>query len=477
MTPTSDDEFPDSIAVPDRSTRSTKRKSGASSDVSDGDLTPPAKKKPGPKPKVKPAADVEDSGTESEPKPPKKKSGPKPQPKAKAKPGPKPKKSKKNTSSDDEDIEVVKPTPEQSKIIFIVPEAATEGSQRLSLKSVTSFDDAIEIMHETIGCVSVERKPMLTYKFSTANKNATTINLRTEDDWDGLVSDVLAKMKTKKDISVNIFVLPENYMLSLRAKNKQQTTSTKGKGKIRKLTVMDLDNNESEGEGDDEQDVAAGEKGALSELETEYRKCVRCGPTVMCKIDRSGNHVHLTFPQRHAWAVSLACGTIKVTKITPPKGDLFSMFHGDAKAPTPPPPPPPVPAQYPQWFPQMPPIGYGLPGFHPAYPQMPAPAPPARPHHAVMSSDPPDDADAYPSILEFIETLIAKVPQREALRNAGTILHSLHYFGIDEITTLTADEMGTDNFGNVLRGDAEYLLGQARKEVKRLDKLARRARL
>ncbi|KAF8187901.1 hypothetical protein K438DRAFT_2019434 [Mycena galopus ATCC 62051] len=216
MTPTSDDEFPDSIAVPDRSTRSTKRKSGASSDVSDGDLTPPAKKKPGPKPKVKPAADVEDSGTESEPKPPKKKSGPKPQPKAKAKPGPKPKKSKKNTSSDDEDIEVVKPTPEQSKIIFIVPEAATEGSQRLSLKSVTSFDDAIEIMHETIGCVSVERKPMLTYKFSTANKNATTINLRTEDDWDGLVSDVLAKMKTKKDISVNIFVLPENYMLSLR---------------------------------------------------------------------------------------------------------------------------------------------------------------------------------------------------------------------------------------------------------------------
>jgi hypothetical protein len=87
-----------------------------------------------------------------------------------------------------------------------------------------------------------------------------------------------------------------------------------------------------------------------------------------------------------------------------------------------------------------------------------------------MSSDLPDDVCTYPSIIDFIETLITKVPQRQSLREAGLNLHTLHYYGIDEITTLTADEFGTDKFGNVLRGDAEYLLGQVRKEVKRLDK-------
>jgi hypothetical protein len=56
------------------------------------------------------------------------------------------------------------------------------------------------------------------------------------------------------------------------------------------------------------------------------------------------------------------------------------------------------------------------------------------------------------------------------------MLDSLHYFDINEIVTLTVEELGTDKFGNVLVGDAQYLLTQAKKEVKRLDKEARRAR-
>ncbi|KAJ7760206.1 hypothetical protein DFH07DRAFT_771827 [Mycena maculata] len=128
-----DNEFPDSVPVPVpvHNTWSTKRKS----------------EKQGLKPKVKaikPSSEVE----QSEP----------------------------------ENIELVKPVPAPTKIVFMIP----------------------------VGCVSVEGKPTLAYKFSTANKNATMINLRTEEDWDGLVSDVLAKMKTKKDISINIFMLPEN---------------------------------------------------------------------------------------------------------------------------------------------------------------------------------------------------------------------------------------------------------------------------
>ncbi|KAF8153658.1 hypothetical protein K438DRAFT_1778109 [Mycena galopus ATCC 62051] len=46
MTPPSDDEFPDSLTVPGRNTRSTKRKSDVASDTSDADIVPPPKKKP-----------------------------------------------------------------------------------------------------------------------------------------------------------------------------------------------------------------------------------------------------------------------------------------------------------------------------------------------------------------------------------------------------------------------------------------------
>jgi hypothetical protein len=288
-------------------------------------------------------------------------------------------------------------------------------------------------------------------------------------------------------------------MVSLRAKNKKKAQATKkGKGKG-KLSVMDLDHNESVGEDDDDEDVEAGEKKALSELAAEYCKCVRCGPLVMCKIDRGDNHISLSFPQRRAWAVSLvrihlcrftityhliqACGTKGVTKITPPNAcALFSMFHGTAKAPTPPTLPVQSHPQYP-YFPSLPGAvgyggaGYGMPGFQmPGY--MPVPAGPSAPtHHLAMSSDPPDDAGAYPLIVDFIETLIAKVPQRQSLREAGQNLRTLAYYNIDELTTLTVNEFGTDKFGNILRGNAEYLLAQMKREVKRLDKVARRARL
>jgi hypothetical protein len=158
-----------------------------------------------------------------------------------------------------------------TEIIFMIPAAATDGSQRIPMKPTVSFEDALELIHETIGCVSVERKPTLAYKFSTAKQNATKISLCTDTDWEGLVTDALAKMKTKKDISVEVFVLPTmsvvlvlflfsvrcpqtnayQYMLSLRAKNNKKTPmATKGKGGKAKLTVMDLDNNDSE-DGED----------------------------------------------------------------------------------------------------------------------------------------------------------------------------------------------------------------------------------
>ncbi|KAJ7824727.1 hypothetical protein B0H14DRAFT_2597008 [Mycena olivaceomarginata] len=49
-------------------------------------------------------------------------------------------------------------------IVLMVPEATSEGSQRLAIQATISFEDALELIHETIGCVSVVQKP-------TANQN------------------------------------------------------------------------------------------------------------------------------------------------------------------------------------------------------------------------------------------------------------------------------------------------------------------
>ncbi|KAJ7849668.1 hypothetical protein B0H14DRAFT_865942 [Mycena olivaceomarginata] len=101
------------------------------------------------------------------------------------------------------------------------------------------------------------------------------------------------------------------------------------------------------------------------------------------------------------------------------------------------------------------------------------------PHCPPMpSSDPADDSGVmYLSITTFIETLIAKVPQHHSLREVADTLDSLHFYEINEIATLTAAELGSEKFGNAVLGDAQYLLMQVGKEVKRLEKLARCARL
>lgn len=90
----------------------------------------------------------------------------------------------------------------------MIPEGSSDGTQRVPISTSTSFDDAVELMHETIGCVTVTRKPTLAYKLSTPK--ALVVNLRTARDWSGLITDVRAKIEAKKDTSVTITVLPDN---------------------------------------------------------------------------------------------------------------------------------------------------------------------------------------------------------------------------------------------------------------------------
>jgi hypothetical protein len=59
----------------------------------------------------------------------------------------------------------------------MISAATTDGNQHVPMKPTFSFEDALEIIHETIGCVDVGHKPTLAYKFSTAKQNAMTISL------------------------------------------------------------------------------------------------------------------------------------------------------------------------------------------------------------------------------------------------------------------------------------------------------------
>ncbi|KAF7377159.1 hypothetical protein MSAN_00135100 [Mycena sanguinolenta] len=448
MAPPSDTE--EAVAPTGRQTRSRKRTVSeiSESETSDAPVDKPVKKKSGPKPKSRPVKSV------VPPKQPKKTPAPTASSDSDtslAEPVTKPKKKKKKKQAIDSDgIEVALTV----EMIFMIPEATSDGNQRVALDSSQSFEDAVEIMHETIGCVSVARKPTLAYKLSSAVQKAPTVNLRTAKDWDGLISDYTKKVKSKKDLSVVITVLPENYMFSLRGMNKKAPAIKKGVKKG-KMTIIDLDNEDTDGDAEGDEGIEDAEKTAMADLDAAYRT-VGHGPL--------------------AWQ---ACGTNKVTKLTPPEGGLFHMFHGNNSNDG-----PPASAQpsYPhsQWhqLPPMQPGGYAVPGY-PGYLQAPLfPHPPPTPaRQPMMSSDPIEpDGIIYPSVIDFIETLITKAPQRIALRGVGETLDSLHFFEINEITSLTTQELGTEKFGSVVLGDAQYLLKQVQSEVKRLEKQARRGR-
>ncbi|KAJ7429745.1 hypothetical protein B0H11DRAFT_2211911 [Mycena galericulata] len=311
--------------------------------------------------------------------------------------------------------------------------AAARSRRRSIVAEQRQTDEELELVTSPLSTAPSAEQPL---DFPTSD---TSMAAPSDDGFPDAISEPhgrttrsTRKRKSNLISDVELSDTETIYMFSLRAKNKKNATPKK-KGK---MTTIDLDNDDDEGEDDDDEGVAAGEKQALTELEAEYKKCAWCGPSHLCKIDRSGTHVHLTFPQRRAWAVSLACGTNKVTKTTPPQSELFSMFHGKAKGAS-----PPAPGAYPPnpWYQQMPmaPLGF---------------------------------------VIDFIETLIPKSPQREGLRAVGDILDSLHFFDINEIQDLTGDELGSDKYGSILVGDAQYLLKQVKSEVKRLDKAARRAR-
>ncbi|KAJ7934649.1 hypothetical protein B0H13DRAFT_2305432 [Mycena leptocephala] len=170
------------------------------------------------------------------------------------------------------------------KLILYIPRAELDGNQRTLLTHATPFDEALDTIHETIGCAEVGKKPTLTYKLSNALKSTPVVSLCSAADWKGCLDEFshAEGEKTKKSISVNIIVT-EQYLVSLRAKlgvKDSGTTKGKGKGKGKKLPIPDLEHAES---GDDDFDDGVGimekEKNYLAELHRLVTSLPRDGKT------------------------------------------------------------------------------------------------------------------------------------------------------------------------------------------------------
>jgi hypothetical protein len=94
-----------------------------------------------------------------------------------------------------------------TEVVLIIPNAASEGAQRVSILQNKCFEDVLKAIHEVIGCQKVARKPMLSYKLSSATQKDDSMNISTQDDWEGCLEEVEAAEKKKKGVvTVKIIV-------------------------------------------------------------------------------------------------------------------------------------------------------------------------------------------------------------------------------------------------------------------------------
>jgi hypothetical protein len=292
-------------------------------------------------------------------------------------------------------------------------------------------------------------------------------------------------------------------MASLRAKGKK---GGKGSGtqsgkkltrKAKQAAILDLDNSDDDDDDDsNEGGLMEKERKSIEELRQRLSKCQLCGPTKFCKIGKGGQHVALTFNQLRGWALALviliqfaimtelhalqASGTHQVTLHTPPKGDLFAVFHSDHSSTAVPGPStttnmPPMPMIGPPGgvfnpYAFMPPPWFMPSGAAPLpYPATPVPQPSLI--DTTPSSDPFDDIgpNHYPETLAFFTMLDQKHPRRKLLQ-CGHDFEQMDFYHINEIAKISAERLSSAEFG-LTAGNAQFISETLKAEVKRIDRM------
>ncbi|KAJ6456823.1 hypothetical protein C8R47DRAFT_996103, partial [Mycena vitilis] len=369
-------------------------------------------------------------------------------------------------------------------LVLYIPRAEPDGCQRLVLTHATDFDEALTVIHETIGCTDVGVKPALTYKLSNATKSAGSIGLSTAADWTGCLDDVQdaeGDKPKRKAISVTISVT-DQYLLSLRAKLKVKPRGAQPKGK-KKLAILDLEHAQ---DGDDDFDEGLGimekEEHCLAELQAKHGRCQLCGPEKACKIDVGGIHHKLSNIQLRAWSHALALGTRNVTNSAPPNDSMFCMFFKNSKAPPSAPAPvqqPPFPFMQPYMPPMNPYAMWGMPGMppygNPVSPGTPTPNPQVPRASgskalAFPSSDPPDMGaiNPYPEITEFLQKLAHHNPKRH-LTDYIQLFEDKDYDNINELVKYDTAKALSEAV-KITEGNAGFILVEVRAVMKRVDR-------
>ncbi|KAJ7084107.1 hypothetical protein C8R44DRAFT_894251 [Mycena epipterygia] len=193
------------------------------------------------------------------------------------------------------------------KLILHIPRALEVGNQRVEFTHATAFDEALDVIHETVGCAEVARKPILTYKLASAASKTPAMTLNSEKDWQGCLDDVRQAERAKKAgtiIAVHI-VVSEQYIASLMAKLGKGKAAAGKTGCKFKVQILDLDHAES---GDDDFDEGLGgmeKETKCLELQKHYGRCQLCGPTKVCKITVAGTHHPMSNNQQRAWSQAL----------------------------------------------------------------------------------------------------------------------------------------------------------------------------
>ncbi|KIJ10237.1 hypothetical protein PAXINDRAFT_157675 [Paxillus involutus ATCC 200175] len=365
--------------------------------------------------------------------------------------------------------EEVKPV-EERKVVLVIPNAASEGVQQISIVQNKCFGDVLQAIHEVIGCQKVAHKPMLLYKLSSAAQKDDPMNISTQDDWDGCLEEVEVAEKKKKGVVT--------YMSSLRAKGKKKPTNSKNK----KASLLDLDNDDNDDSGEEDEDAMEKKKKALHDLEKTLCACQLCGPTKFCKVNRTGKHISLSFNQRRGWSVALAHETSNVTLKTPPKGELFIEFHSvklvsDDN--------PHKPTSFAPGIPLSPytypfPPGYGWlmmpqPHWGMQVPSQQTPSSERRRRNETPSSPPDFDIMLdYPTIAGFLEKLNAAYPQH-GLPIYAARFEAVDFYNINELASLSEERLTTMEFGMSL-GNARFLLKEVKGEMRKVER-KKRARI
>ncbi|KAJ7359800.1 hypothetical protein DFH08DRAFT_801561 [Mycena albidolilacea] len=173
---------------------------------------------------------------------------------------------KKRAVSNDSDSEIEKPRkkkkaaavlgPEDRKLVLMIPRAELDSSQRVLLTHSTLSQEALDLIHETIGCADIAVKPVLTYKLRC-------------------LKSVTAAEKLSKPISVKINVTEQ------------------------KIQIMDLEHAESRDDDfDNGLSIMDKEKKHLRELQGKYSRCQLCGPDKACHPGRD-NHIAMWHTPGH----------------------------------------------------------------------------------------------------------------------------------------------------------------------------------